>query len=112
MGSWGEIFTSAVLLANVVDSFDRADASFAIFLMLYLGGCWGAWFARGVLWRRLLKNDSSAFYTQESGAVGGLAALLVFLARARPYEKYQFSLYMLPLPVQLTLGNHCSHTPS
>lgn len=100
--SWGDMFTSGVLLANVVDSFDRTDASFAIFMMLYLGGCWSAWFARGVIWRRLMKNDSSAFYSQELGAAGGLAALLVFLARARPDERFQFSLYMVPMPLQLS----------
>jgi len=100
--NWGEIFRSGVLLANAVDSFDRAEVSFAVFLLLYLGGCWAAFVARCVLWRRWLKNDAGAFWAQELGASGGLAAQLLFLARARPEERFQFSMYFIPLPLQLS----------
>jgi len=99
--SWGEIIRSGILLANAVDSFDRAGVSFSVFLALYLGGSWVAWLARGVLWRRLLKNEASAFYAQEWGAAGGLAAQLIFLARAWPEERFQFSVYFVPLPLEL-----------
>ena len=50
----------------------------------------------------MLKNDPSAFYAPELGAAGGLAAQLLFLARERPEEKFQFSFYMVPMPLQLT----------
>lgn len=105
--SWGEVFHTAVLLTNALDSFDRAEVSFIVFLGLYLGGCWAAWLARGVLWRRVLQNDASAFWVQEWGASGGLAAQLVFLARVRPAERFQFSLYLVPVPVTLSAWQSC-----
>jgi len=100
--SWGEVFSSGVLLATAVDCFDRARVAFPVLLGLYLAGSWAAWLARTVLWRRLLRNDASAFYEQEWGASGGLAALMVFLARARPEERFSFSLYVIPTPLTLS----------
>jgi len=55
-----------------------------------------------VLWRRLVVGDASAYYRQEWGAAGGLAAQLVFLARARPEDRFGFSFYMVPVPVELS----------
>lgn len=40
---WGEIFTTALLLTNTLDSFDHANVSFSIFFILYIGGCWMSW---------------------------------------------------------------------
>lgn len=105
--SWGEIFHSGVLLSNAIDSFDRAGISFTIFLLLYLCGSWTAWLARRVVWQRVCKNDSSAYWSQEWGASGGLAAQLLFLAKVRPTERFQFSLYLVPIPVNLSAWQSC-----
>eukprot|EP00747_Dinoflagellata_sp_TGD_P048963 gnl/TRDRNA2_/TRDRNA2_145926_c0_seq1.p2 gnl/TRDRNA2_/TRDRNA2_145926_c0~~gnl/TRDRNA2_/TRDRNA2_145926_c0_seq1.p2 ORF type:complete len:119 (+),score=16.93 gnl/TRDRNA2_/TRDRNA2_145926_c0_seq1:231-587(+) len=80
--------------------------------MLYLGGSWVAWLVRTVLWRSVLQGDQSAFYEQESGASGGLASQMLFLARANPSERFRFSLYFVPVPIELSawqsLLAHCA----
>eukprot|EP00929_Paragymnodinium_shiwhaense_P076555 TRINITY_DN39387_c0_g1_i1.p1 TRINITY_DN39387_c0_g1~~TRINITY_DN39387_c0_g1_i1.p1 ORF type:complete len:515 (+),score=85.70 TRINITY_DN39387_c0_g1_i1:89-1633(+) len=97
--SWGEGFRNAIILANTVDTFEKADVSYWMFLILYLGGCWAYWLSRTLY--RSIRCDH-AFYTQEHGASGGLAAQLLFLARSNPEFRYTFSLYFIPMPVELS----------
>merc|ERR1711879_980603 len=96
-----------MMLTNTLDSFDRAGVSFCAFLFLYLCGSWAAWVARGVLYRRLLMDEPGAYYTQEWGASGGLAAQLLFMAMIRPDERFHFSMYMVPIPVELRAWQSC-----
>ncbi|CAJ1372685.1 unnamed protein product, partial [Effrenium voratum] len=98
--SWGQIFHLGVLLANTVDSFDSAKVSFWTFALLYWGGVWCAFLARA-LWHWIM-GDVSAKFLQEAGCSGGLGAQLVFLAQIRPLAKYQFSLYFMPMPIELS----------
>jgi len=104
---WSSIFHTGVLLASTLDTFDRAGVSFVIFLMLYLVGSWAAWLARTVLVRGIWHEDECAYYTQECGAAGGLAAQLMFLARIRPEERFSFSIYMIPTPLVLRAWQSC-----
>lgn len=105
--SFGEIFQTAVLLASSLDCFFRADVTFHIFILTYLLGTWATWVARVGLCDVAWKGDTNAFYTQDWGAAGGLAAQLSFLARIRPDERFQFSLYMIPVPVSLNAWQSC-----
>jgi len=99
--NFGEAMRSAFLLVNTLDSFDRSGSYWAVYLWLYIGGCFASWVARGIILRYFVIRESGAFYTQEQGASGGFAALLLFLARARPTDRYQFSMYFVPLPLNL-----------
>jgi len=104
---WSSIFHTGILLASTLDSFARAEVSFVVFLLLYLAGSWAAWFARTVLVRGFVQEDSFAYYTQECGASGGLAAQLMFLAKIRPEEMFSFSIYMIPTPLVLRAWQSC-----
>lgn len=98
---WSEIFRTGVLLTTTLDSFYRGGVCFPVFLSLYLGGSWAAWACTSA-WRRMMQRDQNAYYAQEMGASGGLAAQLLFLAGARPEDRFQFSFYFIPVPVQLS----------
>mmetsp|Transcript_80345 Transcript_80345/g.260390 ORF Transcript_80345/g.260390 Transcript_80345/m.260390 type:complete len:515 (-) Transcript_80345:211-1755(-) len=105
--SIGEIFHTGVLLASALGSFDDADVSFPVFLALYLVGCWAAWLAKSVVWGRLLNRDPFGSHKEDWGAAGGLGAQMIFLARVRPEARFQFSLYMIPMPLNLSAWQSC-----
>eukprot|EP00927_Polykrikos_kofoidii_P006480 TRINITY_DN12620_c1_g1_i1.p1 TRINITY_DN12620_c1_g1~~TRINITY_DN12620_c1_g1_i1.p1 ORF type:complete len:513 (-),score=76.87 TRINITY_DN12620_c1_g1_i1:60-1598(-) len=100
--NWQEALRSAMMLANTIDSFDSLHASFAIFLLLYVGGCWSTWLLRTLVWRGLVCGEPALRYMEEYGAFGGIAAQWIFLARARPEARYRFSFYMIPIPIELS----------
>jgi len=48
-----------------------------------------------------------AYWQQDWGASGGLAAQLCFLAKVRPDERFNFSLVFIPIPVNLSAWQSC-----
>merc|ERR1711924_258456 len=99
---WSQGLRFAFLLASTVDSFDRAGVSFHVFLILYLGGSWAAWLGRTVIWYGIINNDPNANYMQEQGAMGGMAAQMLLVARLCPEETFAFRFAFIPLPIELT----------